>query len=668
MKLLKSFTDSKSYQELDPENLNVKEINLAVIKGDSGSIFSGASLVRVSQKGLLGVADFSEYSFLHIPKKYKYNSSSIFNYIESEEGIEIIDNFGDDVESIEKYTDVLVPTLSTVSGDAPRLDVFGSVYYDNKTFYAIPVSSGNSLVYLFENYNYTDENQYKFCVYFDKEEEVNQDKILWLIVSSDGTISDINISYYSWKTSNNKFENLNKYLLRNDDKAKIDTSDPVRIENDLVFDSTSGTLLGKKTTDSTPILDNLISYYKKGDLSKYSPQVSYQIGDEVSYGGKSYYSLISGNIGNTPILSEYWILKDFLDEKDISYHTKIMYVILSDPEAVEDYTQEVIVRCSDNLHFNTLTPIVLSGINDYTIDGIYYTTMNVMNSGNITNTINTSTIKNINLEVKDISLSSTDYIYVSLSNRTLDLGNINFNIHYPGGIANLTLSNNSNSIVSISTKNTGSLKPGSSNFSFTINAKQGTLDKNITAVYKGYSDTDILKKNLLANSDGVVQDNDINTRATEITYDINIVNLVSSDNNKTYSDEKFIYFSEYPGFELEVNEISRTKVSLHESNIEFILYPLDEDMNFNGGLRIYGENNQPIPVSGTTDNVINIVNGSGSGYILDKTDISDNKSGVYSRANIEIGIATSDSLRIKFQNGGGYSPYTDIYFKLENLS
>lgn len=159
--------------------------------------------------------------------------------------------------------------------------------------------------------------------------ELSDEKIIWFLISSDGTANEINLAYKAWTDCRTKHRNMNQYLLRNDEffstKDSIDMFHSFLIdlekENEILYDSTSNTVLGTKRilTSQLPILNERRN---KGNKLGWSPHITYRKGDKVSinmigWDGKplkynTFRSLTDENRGNDPRYSTQWI-KDTVD-------------------------------------------------------------------------------------------------------------------------------------------------------------------------------------------------------------------------------------------------------------------------------------------------------------------------------------------------------------------
>lgn len=177
--------------------------------------------------------------------------------------------------------------------------------------------------------------------YHDLEQEISNRKVLYLIVSSDGTLESVNLSQTAWKRSPNPNRNQNKYSLRNDEFFETrDYVIPVKENSsysNLIIDNTSGVLLGTKKLDiekECPYLNLKINRSK----NTFSPNTLYKEGSVVVVNGRSWESCISGNIGQDPEYSPYWILSESEDYSIGSPDYTFIYVL------------------SNNISFGKITP------------------------------------------------------------------------------------------------------------------------------------------------------------------------------------------------------------------------------------------------------------------------------------------------------------------------
>jgi hypothetical protein len=145
---------------------------------------------------------------------------------------------------------------------------------------------------------------------------------------------NLNVAFSAFQNNINPLRNKWKYDLRNDEYYNLLLDNPgFENSSDIWMDRKSGAILGNTTIDSSlcPIKNNKISRLKRTQKDYYSPYRIYSKGEDTIYkvldtdGNSVVYtieSLCNGNIGNDPLLSPEWILKDrFLD-----FFTNIIYI------------------------------------------------------------------------------------------------------------------------------------------------------------------------------------------------------------------------------------------------------------------------------------------------------------------------------------------------------
>lgn len=209
-------------------------------------------------------------------------------------------------------------------------------------------------------------------------DEIYSGKSVWLVLSSDNTIREVNLSYNAWLRSDDANIFKNKFNLRNDEYHKVSKNISVKNEGDDYSDLRSGKLLGNKSLKSTPLLSrkfknierskglgetyidqdgylHLAASLVDGDgyvrfkqtlntsgdgvmnttsllnggvsgAEQYNPEIEYKVGDTVYHLGSLYKALRSGNRGHFPDISSYWALKDKVDD-----YSTTRITILSNP-------------------------------------------------------------------------------------------------------------------------------------------------------------------------------------------------------------------------------------------------------------------------------------------------------------------------------------------------
>ena len=279
---------------------NLRELTFVVLE-NSKDLDKCLVQIHASKSSLLGVSDFAEYGLKFIPSKYKFNSDPAINYL-SENSRDII---GPSVSDLEKIESTFFPTISKVDKEE-QYEYFGSIDINNQTLTMINIPSGYDTVYLYDSYpdltelelgtvgglrSFVLRSTWKICISLDKKEALSK-KLLWLVLSEDGKVSNINLSHLMWSGSDNPERNLCQYLLRNDKKKDIDHNVDIVGSlggTDIIVDKNSDTILGNKKIDKHPILSSLLGRFNH--LSKYVPGKTYKECSIVDYENLLYVAL-----------------------------------------------------------------------------------------------------------------------------------------------------------------------------------------------------------------------------------------------------------------------------------------------------------------------------------------------------------------------------------------
>lgn len=175
---------------------------------------------------------------------------------------------------------------------------------------------------------YTALEYSKFC------DEIFGKKVVCFFLSPDGSAKDFNIAFSAFQNNTNPLRNKWKYDLRNDEFYKIlQPGYGVEWNNTSWVDKKSGTILGNNTIDSSlcPIKNSKLSRLGRTQRDYYSPYRRYMKGDSTiyrvlrsdgTYVSYNVESLCDGNLGNDPLLSPEWILRD----KFLDFLTDIIYI------------------------------------------------------------------------------------------------------------------------------------------------------------------------------------------------------------------------------------------------------------------------------------------------------------------------------------------------------
>lgn len=311
---------------------NLRELTFVVLE-NSKDLDKSLVQVHASRSSLLGISDFAEYGLKFIPSKYKFNSDPAINYL-SEKSREVV---GPSIDDLEKVEGTFFPTGSKVSKEE-LYGYFGSIDINNQTLTMINIPSGYDTVYLYDSYpdlteleletvgglrSFVLRSTWKVCIGLDNGEAQSK-KLLWLVLSEDGKVSNINLSHLMWSGSDNPERNLCQYLLRNDKKKEIDHKVDIVGSlggTDIVVDKNSDTILGNKKINKHPILSSLLGRFNH--LNRYEPRRVYKEGSIIEYNTDSLYVALKDTsdppVSNKPRLALKLIWAPLKRDKDINY-------------------------------------------------------------------------------------------------------------------------------------------------------------------------------------------------------------------------------------------------------------------------------------------------------------------------------------------------------------
>ena len=316
-----------------------------------------------SNSSLLYERDFSEYNFSYEVEKDKFNDEFLVDYL----GNKTLSLFEPTSNSLEKLESIIFPTLGEEDWNGPEDKYFGTTIINNQIFALLHADIGIKRIELYNGMIYSNNDLLGESVFIDVDslnslgknpisepyfiitlgepgegevvestdlvrqkelsDEVEYEKMVWLLITSNNRISGVNLSYKSWTDSINPNRNMNQYILRNDEFWS--TKDYVKIneilpdtDNNVVIDANSGTLLSTEKID----ISRLLAYNKiKGkveeckyskehpDIPNYFPYTTYKMGDRVYYGGTIWESVADNNFNSNPALSTKWIKSEIIE-------------------------------------------------------------------------------------------------------------------------------------------------------------------------------------------------------------------------------------------------------------------------------------------------------------------------------------------------------------------
>lgn len=330
-----------------------------------------------SNSSLLYERDFSEYNFSYEVEKDKFNDEFLVDYL----GNKTLSLFEPSSNSLEKLEYIIFPTFGNEEWEGNDNKYFGTTLINNQVFVLLHAEKGIKRVELYNGFIYknndnpsptasnfvsidsllsqgiTPTEEPYFIIELGEplgdevvestdlvrikelSDEVEYEKMIWLLITSNNEVSEVNLSYKSWVDSDNPNRNMNKYLLRNDEFWS--TKDLVRIndvvedtDDNVVLDANSGTLLGTEKLDISRLLAfqkiksrvDSCEYSDKGQgYPNYFPYMTYKTGDKVFYGGDIWESVADNNFNSNPALSTKWIRSSVMeDNRSINIIVKVI--------------------------------------------------------------------------------------------------------------------------------------------------------------------------------------------------------------------------------------------------------------------------------------------------------------------------------------------------------
>lgn len=282
---------------------DLKNISTIIIK-DSEGILEDIVQIHGSSSSLLGISDFAEYGLNFLPTKYKYNGKFPLELMSNKSrklvGTELLD--------LEKVSKSFFPTLCEES-EKSGYSYFGTVDINSQTLVMIDMPSGYDKVYIFD-YSVTKfYDNWKTEFTLSEASEKTSRKLLWFILSPDGSVFDINLTKNTWSGSINPERNQNEYLLRDDELKKTVNLVEKISGTSIVVDRNSDTILGTGGVKSHPLLTRKIN--NRPPYSEWLSEVDYVKGSIVRHNNIYYYALIN-NKGAEP--KDYKTQYSFSDE------------------------------------------------------------------------------------------------------------------------------------------------------------------------------------------------------------------------------------------------------------------------------------------------------------------------------------------------------------------
>ena len=272
-----------TYEILNP---SFSEINRVVMGNDK-------VLMRCSTSSLKDY-DFLETGIKYFPTKYGFSDVVLLDFLTGEDKSMI----GTNLEGIEKYLVTLFPTLRKEEQIVGNFVEYFSTYQTQENeLFCIRVPEGYKKVEMYE------VGAEKVMEVSFTDEESKEDRLLYMITTyKDENRVVVNLSYTAYQIDKNPNRKMSGVVLRND--SLVPRWKGIREgETGLIFSEVSGSLIGTSKVSSRPIYELI----KNRIGTEWNPRVIYSREDKVRIGDTEYRSLESGNKGNHPFYTRYWV-------------------------------------------------------------------------------------------------------------------------------------------------------------------------------------------------------------------------------------------------------------------------------------------------------------------------------------------------------------------------
>jgi len=358
--------------------MNLEIINnssgIAYAKYYSSSTYGSNSSVETIyyNAGKAGI----DYRFLEYGMSYSLSEDeddSILSFIREQ------DLSGKVSSEIEFLNDTILPGGSDLCPYYPddtyipqtnNLNFFGSFVVGLKNIYVFHVPELVWKIELFENLPGTSGNEspvIRITLNDGLEWEYEEYVFLSSTQNSSQSTPDVNISYEAWKKLINPLRNKKKRNLQSTCARVSQLEEPIQ---GIYFDGASGTILGTKKEESTPILDSMKGMIRPDRFSKWR---NYKKGETIQEDGKTYISLSDNNIGGiSPRFSPKWAVLSNLSNltKTVTFLCKHGVFELDNKENEDEMTINIFGEEKEKIFRLTLPPGVNININD--ISGLGY--------------------------------------------------------------------------------------------------------------------------------------------------------------------------------------------------------------------------------------------------------------------------------------------------------
>lgn len=189
-----------------------------------------------------------------------------------------------------------------------------SSYYEHDprgTFFGV---SRNQEIYKGHYEKYRNRTEIDEIEYLKQKDEIDSEGLLVFSIGSTGA-EILNLAFESWKNDSEPHKQQRYTALgKREYYGNLYKKDPSIVKGGNILDKVSGSLLGTKEVEKTPILNKKLKQFERKGTERYSPRKEYSVGDKVLYGGEIWVSCRNNNLETPPQLSGNWVLFECIQE------------------------------------------------------------------------------------------------------------------------------------------------------------------------------------------------------------------------------------------------------------------------------------------------------------------------------------------------------------------
>lgn len=247
--------------------------------------------------------NFFETDFKYDQGKLEIKNPNILNEVEREDQFYKVDIDG--YESINKHFLTLFPTCKNFPYSSEQRNYFSTfTSIDGDELYSIDVRDTKVSQLLGFDNSGTSVLKIDF-----EDPELDYSKVVVLIISfKNETPRIVNLSLTSYLGDKTPYKKMPSYVLRND--GLVENWKGITERCGYLYSEVSGSLVGiERIPDDRRPIYNLLKEFTEREEG-WNRAKRYTIGDCVKVGNYTYESVEPNNIGNNPIYSRMWVIKE----------------------------------------------------------------------------------------------------------------------------------------------------------------------------------------------------------------------------------------------------------------------------------------------------------------------------------------------------------------------